>query len=423
MDLQLPSSFAPDFDVAGARRLLSAWQDNPSEKPQLSRYWQRRGVDVALGALPRSYLLGLEDVECLLKICELSARVYWFFSDDKEDLRPGDVSNDAPPLSFDARLVAHVDEQTTDDLQTLAWFACDCELRGQLTRVFTIRGSWRASDWSFNLDFEPIVFEPEFWDSRHPALAHRGFYRAAQALAEDHQLRAALADALAAGQPVVFAGHSLGGSAAELLALILVLRGDLPVEQLSGVLTVGAAEALCARGRRLARQKGLDRKRFVNVVNLHDAVPRLTSCAYPDFIGRMIVEHDAGDLGFNPYFKLCEAFGLPKPNKDSWHRHAGFLSYSRLCEPLGLVAHLVPDGRTGIGLRVEALEHLGDVHAAFDSPGLAVLMNTTQLLEFHGTDAYLRALQNARRWLQRRGPELSTRAAGQPLKADRKSVV
>ncbi|CAE7752833.1 ANKRD50, partial [Symbiodinium necroappetens] len=85
MDLQLPSSFAPDFDVAGARRLLSAWQDNPSEKPQLSRYWQRRGVDVALGALPRSYLLGLEDVECLLKICELSARVYWFFSDDKED--------------------------------------------------------------------------------------------------------------------------------------------------------------------------------------------------------------------------------------------------------------------------------------------------------------------------------------------------
>ena len=27
-----------------------------------------------------------EEGECLVKICELSARVYWFFSDDKEDL-------------------------------------------------------------------------------------------------------------------------------------------------------------------------------------------------------------------------------------------------------------------------------------------------------------------------------------------------
>eukprot|EP00439_Symbiodinium_sp_Y106_P078925 s1155_g17.t1 len=142
IDLPLPSSFAPD--VSGARRLLGAWQDSPQEKPQLSRYWQRRGIDVALGALPRCLCRWIElqlgwirvaigrgteaigeDVECLLKICELSARVYWFFSDDKEDLRPGDVSTDAPPLSFDARLVAHVDERTTADLQTLAWFACD----------------------------------------------------------------------------------------------------------------------------------------------------------------------------------------------------------------------------------------------------------------------------------------------------------
>mmetsp|Transcript_2910 Transcript_2910/g.6789 ORF Transcript_2910/g.6789 Transcript_2910/m.6789 type:complete len:376 (-) Transcript_2910:13-1140(-) len=346
--------------------------------------------------------MDLEDMTLMSHMVQLSRQTYTIDSDPAAGLKD---------LSFDADLIARVDETTQEELKTLAWIACDCQVQGQKTRVFAVRGSCQASDWSLNLDFEPVPFEPELHETSHPALAHRGFYRAALGLAEDSLLVSTVAAALESGLPIAFAGHSLGGSAAELLALILVLRGHLPPDGLKGVFTVGSSEALCARGRRVARRQGLERKRFVNLVNLHDVVPRLTSCAYPDFVRRMVVHHDVNRLGFNPYVKLCEAFGLPTPQKDAWYRHSAFLHYARLCEPLGLVAHLVPDGRTGAGLRVEVLEHLGDVHAALDSPGLAALMNTSQLLEFHCTDSYLQALGNARRWAQRGGPALSARAS------------
>lgn len=386
----------------------------------LSTYWLRRGFEAEVNSETRGRRASKAELEKFALAASLAEFVYFLpviqgretNMETQAKLRPFRVEL---RKRGGGRLVgwsvasSSSGVSMSDSADFLDWFACDCQVGGEETRVIAVRGSASLADWRLNLDFEPVAFEAEFAPSRggNPVLVHRGFYRAAKALIEDPRLREVLADAVLSGRRVAFTGHSLGGSAALLLSLLAVLRGFLPPEKLSAVFSFGSSEALCARARHLVRRLGLDRRSFVNIVNLHDVVPRMTVCTYPNFVEKLVLE--CGDSwAFNPYVKFCEAVGVPKPRPEPWQQHSSFLGTSRLCEPIGVVAHLVPDGRRGEGLRAELLEDLGDVHDALDEPGLSMLTDHTRhLLSFHTCASYRRALHVAQRWITLGGSALA----------------
>ena len=73
----------------GPRSLVCREAPNKRRRLELQKGWVHlASLTSDLGIERGTEAVG-EDVECLLKICELSARVYWFFSDDKEDLSLG----------------------------------------------------------------------------------------------------------------------------------------------------------------------------------------------------------------------------------------------------------------------------------------------------------------------------------------------
>eukprot|EP00406_Dinophysis_acuminata_P064540 CAMPEP_0179292540 /NCGR_PEP_ID=MMETSP0797-20121207/42906_1 /TAXON_ID=47934 /ORGANISM="Dinophysis acuminata, Strain DAEP01" /LENGTH=413 /DNA_ID=CAMNT_0021001651 /DNA_START=125 /DNA_END=1366 /DNA_ORIENTATION=- len=345
------------------------------------------------------------DLDVLIQACALSRLAY-------------DVSSPGGDLARKLRALNNgtfVDSSPGNAKKaSLGWFACDCLLSGEETRVVAIRGTERISDWAVNLDFEPVPFEARWaFRQKHPVLVHRGFYRAARKLLRDSRLRAVVARAAEAGRRVAFTGHSMGGTVAVLLALLLAQRGLLKASRLSGVYGFGSTEALCARARHFTARFGLDRHKFVNVMNLHDIVPRLTSCACPEFMEKIVLEGSVGGFRFNPYARLLWALGLPKPNPDRWRRHAAFLETSRLCEPLGVLVHLVPDGQHGEGLRGDVLEEFGEMHAALDAPGLgAIVRGGGNILSLHNSDAYTAALRNAQRWIELGGATLAAAQDG-----------
>ncbi|KAI8464073.1 MAG: hypothetical protein J3K34DRAFT_462113 [Monoraphidium minutum] len=123
------------------------------------------------------------------------------------------------------------------------WFVAD-DARSR-TRYFVIQGSDSLDHWRTNLMFEPVVFED-------PALGikvHRGAYEAACAL-YDRFLPLVQEQAHShAVARIAFTGHSIGGSMATLLALMLVSRGVLRPDQLAPTVTFGAPAIFCARAR------------------------------------------------------------------------------------------------------------------------------------------------------------------------------
>lgn len=381
------------------RHIVPVTPEPQQSKPHsVSGYWRRMGVDVGPTAEARGRRCTVTEIDTLIQACWLSRLVYDLPSS------PESFTDELQRQTGGCLIASSIGAPYTEQGPLLGWLATDCLVQGERTRIIAIRGSAELSDWVLNLDFEPVPFEPQLQSRTNPVLAHRGFYRAARALLQDAALKKAVAEAVAQGQKVAFTGHSLGGSAAMLLAVLTVLHGFVPPQLLRGVWTFGAAEALCVRARHMMRRCGIERHHIVNVVNLHDAVPRLTCCAYPEFFTNMVLDKEVTSFGFNPYTKFCEAVGVPAPNPARWQSHAAFLVSSRLCEPVGVVAHLVPDGRRGEGLRADLIEDLGDVHAALDTPGLSVILNNTSaLLSLHSTGAYLRALRNARRWASRGG--------------------
>ena len=117
----------------------------------------------------------------------------------------------------------------------LDWVVCDCLLAGEPVRAVVVKGSTGIDDWQINLDFQMVPFEAARAPSRgHPSLVHHGFYRAARALFADADLQAAAAGAAAERRRLVFIGHSLGGTAALLLALVMVVRGRIAPASLKG---------------------------------------------------------------------------------------------------------------------------------------------------------------------------------------------
>lgn len=119
------------------------------------------------------------------------------------------------------------------------WFVCDHEPTN--TRIFCIQGSDNMESWQANLAFDPVTFEDESLGVR----IHRGVYNVAEMLYQvfvplirEHLLKNP-------GAKISMTGHSLGGSLATALTLMLVFRGVLPPEAVDHVYTFGAAASFC----------------------------------------------------------------------------------------------------------------------------------------------------------------------------------
>ena len=84
-----------------------------------------------------------------------------------------------------------------------------------------------------------------------------------------------------------FTGHSLGGSLALLVNLMLLIRGEVPATSLLPVITFGAPSIMCG-GDYLLRKLGLP-KYHVQAITMHrDIVPRAFSCNYPDHVAKIL---------------------------------------------------------------------------------------------------------------------------------------
>ncbi|KAG1371330.1 putative phospholipase A1 PLIP2, chloroplastic [Cocos nucifera] len=160
------------------------------------------------------------------------------------------------------------------------WFICDDD--SSSTRYFAIQGSESLASWQANLLFEPVRFEGL------DVLVHRGIYEAAKGIYQQMlpEIQAHLGSCGNSAN-LRFTGHSLGGSLALLVNLMLLIRGEAPASSLLPVSTLGAPSIMCA-GDYLLQKLGLP-KSHVQAITLHrDIVPRAFSCNYPDHVAKIL---------------------------------------------------------------------------------------------------------------------------------------
>ena len=155
-----------------------------------------------------------------------------------------------------------------------------------------IEGSTSLKSWQTNLTFQPVVFEDPTWDVR----VHRGSYDAARAIYD--RIEQAVVDhvnAFGADRAKVHVtGHSIGGSLAALIALMLIMRGKVPRDVINDVWTFGSPYVMCG-GEALLARLGLPRSFLRSVAMGKDIVPRSFSCYYPQW-ARKALEFAPGSL-------------------------------------------------------------------------------------------------------------------------------
>ncbi|WVZ96630.1 hypothetical protein U9M48_042243 [Paspalum notatum var. saurae] len=200
------------------------------------------------------------------------------------------------------------------------WFVCDDNLSS--TRYFVVQGSETIASWQANLLFEPIKFEGL------DVLVHRGIYEAAKGIYRQ-MLPYVKSHLRSHGKSarLQFTGHSLGGSLALLVNLMLLMRGVAPAASLLPVITFGSPSIMCG-GDYLLQKLGLP-KSHVQSITLHrDIVPRAFSCHYPDHIAS-ILKLVNGNLRNHPclanqkllYAPMGEVLILQPNEKLSPHHH------------------------------------------------------------------------------------------------------
>eukprot|EP00963_Diacronema_lutheri_P002230 scaffold148_cov341-Pavlova_lutheri.AAC.38 len=174
------------------------------------------------------------------------------------------------------------------------WFVCDSE--DEKVRYLVIQGSDSVASWRSNLSFDPVPFENEELGIR----VHRGTYEAALAL---YSRVMPIAKNFLQGnsrRKIQLTGHSLGGSIAMLLMLMMVYRGDISPDRFLPVVTFGSAAIFCDglcncgiskedgglscsmefEGVSLLERFGFDKSDVQNVMMHRDVVPRAFSCDY-----------------------------------------------------------------------------------------------------------------------------------------------
>ncbi|KAF7036148.1 hypothetical protein CFC21_046894 [Triticum aestivum] len=160
------------------------------------------------------------------------------------------------------------------------WFICDDD-QGS-TRYFVVQGSETIASWQANLLFEPVKFEGL------DVLVHRGIYEAAKGMY--HQMLPYVRSHLrnyGKSAELRFTGHSLGGSLALLVNLMLLMRGEAPAASLLPVITFGAPCIMCG-GDHLLRKLGLPKSHVQSITMHRDIVPRVFSCNYPDHVANIL---------------------------------------------------------------------------------------------------------------------------------------
>lgn len=167
-----------------------------------------------------------------------------------------------------------VKQAVADDLNSIRsspcdWFICDDEKT--TTRIFVIQGSESLASWQANFLFEPVQFEGL------DVLVHRGIYEIArgiyeQMLPEIHGHLKSYGDR----STLRFTGHSLGGTLALLINLMLLIRGEVPVSSLLPVIAYGAPYVMCG-GDSLLQKLGLPKNHYQAIAMHRDIVPRVFS--------------------------------------------------------------------------------------------------------------------------------------------------
>ncbi|XP_073147519.1 phospholipase A1 PLIP1, chloroplastic [Henckelia pumila] len=176
-------------------------------------------------------------------------------------------------------------EMAAKDLQSLhsspcEWFICDDS--SVYTRSFVIQGSDSLASWQANLLFEPTTFEGM------DALVHRGIYEAAKGIYDQFlpEIKQHL-DRFGDRAKFQFTGHSLGGSLALLVNLMLLKRKALKPSALLPVVTFGSPFIFCG-GHKILEELNVD-ENHVHFVMMHrDIVPRAFSCSYPNYVAQVL---------------------------------------------------------------------------------------------------------------------------------------
>lgn len=119
-------------------------------------------------------------------------------------------------------------------------------------------------------------------------LVHRGIYEAAKGIYQQ-MLPEVHAHLKSRGNKATFrfTGHSLGGSLALLVNLMLLIRHEVPMSSLLPIITFGSPSIMCG-GDRLLRKLGLPQN-HVQAITMHrDIVPRAFSCNYPNHVAEFL---------------------------------------------------------------------------------------------------------------------------------------
>ncbi|XP_073062031.1 LOW QUALITY PROTEIN: phospholipase A1 PLIP1, chloroplastic-like [Primulina eburnea] len=176
-------------------------------------------------------------------------------------------------------------EKAAKDLQSLhsspcEWFICDDS--SIYTRSFVIQGSDSLASWQANLFFEPTIFEGM------DALVHRGIYEAAKGIYDQFlpEIKQHL-NRFGDRAKFQFTGHSLGGSLALLVNLMLLRRKAVKPSSLLPVVTFGSPFIFCG-GQKILEELNIDENHVRFVMMHRDIVPRAFSCNYPNYVAQVL---------------------------------------------------------------------------------------------------------------------------------------
>uniref|UniRef100_A0A7N0TUV7 Fungal lipase-type domain-containing protein n=1 Tax=Kalanchoe fedtschenkoi TaxID=63787 RepID=A0A7N0TUV7_KALFE len=212
-----------------------------------------------------------------------------------------------------------VKQSVADDLNSAAsspceWFICDDNQTA--TRYFVIQGSESLASWQANLLFEPVQFE------ELDILVHRGIYEAAKGIYEQ-MLPEIRSHMKSRGERATlrFTGHSLGGSLAMLVNLMLLIRHEVPESCLLPVVTFGAPFIMCG-GNKLLTELGLPKNHIQALILHRDVVPRAFSADLPS-----------------------RAVDLLKAVNGNFRNHPCLSNQNIMYDPMGQLLILQPDPR------------------------------------------------------------------------------